>query len=114
MNSTSPGGTSLLKALARRLLARRTKILIASTTILAFAGAVAALTERYDLAFVAILLLQAATCAYLVTERRQRGTTEQAVQAHIDRASARTLGDLARARRAILDAVETLSPRDRR
>jgi hypothetical protein len=98
------------KAIVRRLIAQRTLVLAVATAVLVVLGLIAVLTDEYDLALVCILFLQAVITGYLVTAPESgaatTGTTH--AQAAVDRASARTLADIAHARQSILDAIAEL------
>jgi hypothetical protein len=94
------------RSLVRRLVAEQKMALAAATGIFVVIGLIALLTDTYEIALLCILLLQAAIAAYLVTApTASSGDDGAAAQAAIDRASARTLTDLAHARQSILDAI---------
>lgn len=98
------------RSIVRRLIAERTKVLAAATAVLVVLGLMALLADSHGLAFACILLLQAAIAGYLVTTPEARNETGTA-QAAVDRASARTLADIAHARQSILDAIAEIDPR---
>lgn len=98
------------RSIVRRLVAERTKVLALATVILVVVGLLALIADSCGLAFACILLLQGAIAGYLLTApegRTETGTAEAAV----DRASARTLADIAHARQSILDAIAEIDPR---
>ena len=101
------------KTLVRRLIAERTLVLVAATTVLVVIGVIGTIARGYDLTLLCILALQATIVAYLLTspgeEAGASGTgTVDELQATVDRSSARTLTDLAHARQSILDAIAEL------
>lgn len=98
------------RSIVRRLIAERTKALAGATAVLVLVGLMAVIADSYGLAFTCILLLQAAIAGYLLTTPETRNETG-AAQAAIDRASARTLADIAHARQSILDAIAEIDPR---
>lgn len=98
------------RSIVRRLIAERTKVLAGATAVLVVLGLLGLLTDSYGFAFACILLLQAAIAGYLVTTPEARHETGTA-QAAVDRASARTLADIAHARQSILDAIAEIDPR---
>ena len=105
---SSPQATA--RSLVRRLVAERTLVLALATAVLVVVGVIALLTDSYDLVLLSILALQAAIAGYLLTapDATTNGATEAGTRAAIDRASVRTLADLAHARQSILDAIAQL------
>jgi flagellar biosynthesis component FlhA len=99
------------RSIVRRLVAERTKVLVVVAGVLVVLGLIAVLADWYGLALACVLLLQAAIAGYLVTAsgtgEQTGGTTHEAV----DRASVRTLADIAHARQSILDAIAELDTR---
>jgi hypothetical protein len=102
------------KAIVRRLIAQRTLVLAVATAVLVVLGLIAVLTDEYDLALVCVLFLQAVIAGYLVTapESGAAPTGATNAQAAVDRASARTLADIAHARQSILDAIAELDAKN--
>jgi len=103
--STWPGTA---RSLVRRLVAERTLVLALATGILVVVGVIALITDSYDLVLLCILALQAAIAGYLLTAPDARGGgggDDPGTRAAVDRASARTLADLAQTRQSILDAI---------
>lgn len=98
--------TGRLTSVVSRLAAHRAQVLAASTAVLVVVGVIAFFTDHDDLTILAALLLQACIAGYLVVGPRSAGIDEETLQKHIDRASARSLADLTRARQAILEAVQ--------
>jgi hypothetical protein len=105
------------RSLARRLVDQQKLALAVATALLVLVGVIAASTEAYGIALLCVLLLQAAIAGYLVTAPEPGIADDAATRAAVDRASARTLADLAHARQAILDAIaqtSTAAPADRK
>lgn len=98
------------RSIVRRLIADRTKVLAGATAVLVVLGLLALIADAHGLALACILLLQATIAGYLVTTPEPRNETG-AAQAAVDRASARTLADIAHARQSILDAIAEIDPR---
>jgi hypothetical protein len=96
------------RSFARRLIAQRTQVLVIATAVLVLLGLIAVLTDEYDLALVCVLFLQAVLAGYLVTAPETAAASTGTAQAAVDRASARTLADIAHARQSILDAIAEL------
>ncbi|MCL3817499.1 hypothetical protein [Aeromicrobium wangtongii] len=97
---------STARSLARRLLAERALVLAGATALFVVVGVIALIADSYDLVLLCILALQATIAAYLLTAPDPVAATDDAkTRAAIDRASARTLTDLAHARQSILDAI---------
>jgi tetrahydromethanopterin S-methyltransferase subunit C len=106
--STSQGTA---RSIVRRLIAERTTALIGATAVLVVLGLIAVLTDEYDLALVCVLVLQAAIAGFLVTAPEAAAAPAGNAQDAVDRASARTLADLAHTRQSILDAIAELDSR---
>jgi hypothetical protein len=98
------------RSMLRRIVAERSMALAGATAFLVLVGVLALITDSYDLVLLCILLLQAAIAGYLVTAPAVR-TDDSATQAAIDRASARTLTDLAHTRQSLLDAIAEIDSR---
>jgi hypothetical protein len=114
MSSTQGTAQSNVKAIVRRVVAERTMVLAVATAVLVVLGLIAVLTDEYDLALVCILFLQAVIAGYLVTAPESGAAATSGAgnaQAAVDRASARTLADIAHARQSILDAIAELDAR---
>lgn len=94
------------RTLVRRLIAERTLALAGATGILVVIGVIATIADAYALALLCILALQATIAGYLLTAPEPRGGGDS--QGSVDRASARTLADLAHTRQTILDAIAEL------
>lgn len=101
------------RSIARRLVAERTKVLAIATGVLVVLGLISVLADWYDLVLVCVLLLQAAIAGYLVTAPESGAAAGGTAQAAIERASVRTVADIAHARQSILDAIAELDARDR-
>jgi hypothetical protein len=100
------------RSLAGRLVAERTIALGGATVIFVLVGVIALITDSYDLVLLCILALQATIAGYLLTAPDPVAATDDAkVRAAIDRASARTLTDVAHARQSILDAIAEIDPK---
>lgn len=111
--SSTQGAQSNVRAVVRKVIAERTTVLAIATAVLVVLGLIAVLTDEYDLALVCILFLQAAIAGYLVTTPEPAAATGGTPQAAVDRASARTLADIAHARQSILDAIAELDARSK-
>jgi len=99
------------RSIVRRLVAERTLVLALATGVLVVVGVIAIITDSYDLVLLCILALQATIAGYLLTAPDPRGRGDDtATRAAIDRASARTLADLAHARQDVLDAIGQIDP----
>jgi len=102
------------RSIVRRIAAERTQVLAIATGVLVVLGLIAVLADWYGFALVCVLLLQAAIAGYLVTSSpTSGGTSGDATHEAVDRASVRTLADIAHARQSILDAIAELDARDR-
>lgn len=99
------------RSAVRRLIAERTIVLAAATGILVVIGVVATIADEYDLALLCILALQATIAGYLLTSPDGRGADTSDAKAAVDRASARTLADLAHTRQSVLDAIAEMDSR---
>ncbi|MET0447557.1 MAG: hypothetical protein ABW004_04100 [Aeromicrobium sp.] len=115
MSSTQGSAQATARSVVRRLIAERTAVLAIATAVLVVLGLIAVLTDEYDLALVCVLFLQAVIAGYLVTapESGAAPSGTGSAQAAVDRASARTLADIAHARQSILDAIAELDARTR-
>jgi NAD/NADP transhydrogenase beta subunit len=96
------------RSLVRRLVGERTLVLALATVILVVVGVIAVITDAYELVLLCILTLQATIVGYLLTAPDAGSSDDAATRAALDRASARTLADLAHARQSILDAIAQL------
>ena len=100
------------RSLVRRLIAERTLVLVIATAVLVVIGVIATIADEYDLSLLCILALQATIVGYLLTSPGEEAGSAvgnvDALQAAVDRSSARTLTDLAHARQSILDAIAEL------
>jgi hypothetical protein len=102
------------RSIVRRIVAERTQVLAIATGVLVVLGLIAVLADWYGLALVCVLLLQAAIAGYLLTSSSTSGDAPGgATHEAVDRASVRTLADIAHARQSILDAIAELDTRDR-
>lgn len=100
------------RSLARRLVAERTLVLAGATAVLVVVGLIALATDSHELVLLCILAMQATIAGYLVTAPDPAAAADDAkTRAAIDRASARTLADLAHARQSILDAIAEIDPK---
>lgn len=95
----------------RRLIEKRTLVLAGATGILVVIGVIATLADNFDLALLCILALQATIAGYLLTSPETTEASAPDATAAVDRASARTLADIAHARQSILDAIAEIDPR---
>jgi hypothetical protein len=105
------------RSLVRRLVAERTLVLAGATAILVVIGAIATIADSYGLTLLCVLALQATIAGYLLTSPDGRGTSTGDARGDaqaVDRASARTLADLAHTRQSILDAIAELETAQRR
>lgn len=113
--STKQGAAASARTIAHRLIAERTLVLASATAVLVAVGVIGTIADEYGLVLLCILALQATIAGYLLTapETRRGGGDSQAA---IDRASARTLTDLAHTRQTILDAIAQMesAPNDPR
>lgn len=98
------------RSLLRRLIAERTLVLALATGILVVVGVIAVIADSYDLVLLCILALQATIAGYLLTAPDAGGGDDAGTRAAVDRASARTLADLAQTRQAVLDAISQTHP----
>lgn len=96
------------RSVARHLVAERTLVVALATGILVVVGVIGVLTDSFNLVLLCILVLQATIVSYLITAPDATKTDDAGTRAAVDRASARTLADLAQTRQSVLDAIAQL------
>ena len=91
--------------LVRRLVRSPAQALVAVAGVLVVVGLVAAVASWWGLAVVTVLGVQSIVLVLLVWSRRQAAATDDAIRRRLDDSDRRVLGDVARARHAILEAI---------
>lgn len=97
--------TRRAEALARRVAGSPAHALLLAAAVLVVTGVVAAVASWFGLAIIALLGVQSIVLVLLLWSRRQAAAADDALRRRLDESDRRVLGDIARSRQAVLDAI---------